>query len=45
LDRHPPASMPAAAPEPALTRSVRVDLEPEEQAAVMERLRALGYVE
>jgi predicted AlkP superfamily phosphohydrolase/phosphomutase len=45
LDRHPPASAPASEPAPALTRSVSVELEPEEQAAVMERLRALGYVE
>jgi len=45
LDRHPPVTVHASAPVPALTRSVSVELEPEEQAAVMERLRALGYVE
>ncbi len=46
LERRPPRRAPApAAPAPIQSVGEGAELEPEEQAAVMERLRALGYVE
>ncbi|HTY96176.1 MAG TPA: alkaline phosphatase family protein [Solirubrobacteraceae bacterium] len=46
LERRPPRSAPAPAPPEAIQSPQQaLELEPEEQAAVMERLRALGYVE
>jgi predicted AlkP superfamily phosphohydrolase/phosphomutase len=46
LERRPPRRAAAPAPAQALQGTAAgVQLEPEEQAAVMERLRALGYVE
>jgi len=46
LRRHPPVTVPAAAAAADVSAiRDRVELEPVEQAAVMERLRALGYVE
>jgi hypothetical protein len=46
LERRPPRSTPAPAPPaPVSSPAAELELEPEEQAAVMERLRALGYVE
>jgi predicted AlkP superfamily phosphohydrolase/phosphomutase len=46
LERRPPRSAPAPAPPaPVSSPAAELELEPEEQAAVMERLRALGYVE
>ena len=44
LERRPVRSAPASNPA-ASGPEARVELAPEEQAAVMERLRALGYVE
>ena len=44
LQRRPPRLAPASAAAPA-ARGTAVQLEPEEEASVMERLRALGYVE
>ncbi len=45
LSRRPPRTV-AAAPAPApAAMPANLELQPEEQAAVMERLRALGYVE
>lgn len=44
MERHPLQTMPGLPPE-ALAPSAGTELAPEEQAAVMERLRALGYVE
>jgi predicted AlkP superfamily phosphohydrolase/phosphomutase len=46
LERRPPRIGPASGPVPVPTDAgASVELEPEEQAAVMGRLRALGYVE
>ncbi|HTQ67175.1 MAG TPA: alkaline phosphatase family protein [Solirubrobacteraceae bacterium] len=46
LERRPPRTSPAPAPAAAIQPAGGgLELEPEEQAAVMERLRALGYVE
>ncbi len=46
LERRPVRHAPAGpAPEPIASLNAEVELEPEEQAALMERLRALGYVE
>ncbi|MGA2010999.1 MAG: alkaline phosphatase family protein [Solirubrobacteraceae bacterium] len=46
LRRRPPRTVEAGEPPAAVTMaSAGMELEPEEQAAVMERLRALGYVE
>jgi predicted AlkP superfamily phosphohydrolase/phosphomutase len=46
LERRPVLHVPAApAPEPVSSIAANVEFEPEEQAALMERLRALGYVE
>lgn len=45
LQRRPPRSAPAPAPAASTPAADAVQLDPEEQAAVMERLRALGYVE
>jgi predicted AlkP superfamily phosphohydrolase/phosphomutase len=44
LERHPIVEGPASPPPPQ-GPAPSLELEPEEQAAVMERLRALGYVE
>jgi hypothetical protein len=44
LERRPVRRV-AAAAAPAASPAADVELEPEEQAVVMERLRALGYVE
>jgi hypothetical protein len=45
LERRPVRAAPASAPRSAAGPELKVELAPEEQAAVMERLRALGYVE
>jgi predicted AlkP superfamily phosphohydrolase/phosphomutase len=45
LLRNPPRRGPAATPPPVETETATVELAPEEQTAVMQRLRALGYVE
>ncbi len=45
LERNPLRHEPASTPPSAPSVDVEADLAPEEQAAVMERLRALGYVE
>ncbi len=46
LERRPPRLVAAPdAPVVAAPAGVRMELEPEEQAALMDRLRALGYVE
>ncbi len=45
LQRRPPRRVPAPAPALVSSPAAKVELDPEEQAAVMERLRALGYVE
>jgi predicted AlkP superfamily phosphohydrolase/phosphomutase len=46
LERRPVLHAPAGvAPEPVSSLASTVEFEPEEQAALMERLRALGYVE
>lgn len=45
LERRPPRRVAAPAPALASSPTAKVELDPEEQTAVMERLRALGYVE
>ncbi len=45
LERRPVRRVPAAAPALVSSPDAKVELDPEEQTAVMERLRALGYVE
>jgi hypothetical protein len=45
LERRPPRRVPASAPALVSSAPAELELDPEEQAAVMERLRALGYVE
>ena len=45
LARRPTRRVPAAPVAPASSHAARVELDQEEQVAVMERLRALGYVE
>jgi predicted AlkP superfamily phosphohydrolase/phosphomutase len=45
LERRPPRLEPASAPPAALGRPAELELDSDEQAAVLERLRALGYVE
>jgi len=45
LRRRPPQRVPATAPTLVSSPVAEAELDPEEQAAVMERLRALGYVE
>lgn len=46
LERRPPRRAPAsAAPTPARPLTADIDLAPEEQSALLDRLRALGYVE
>jgi predicted AlkP superfamily phosphohydrolase/phosphomutase len=45
LERRPPLRVAASAPTLAASDVPEVELDPDEQAAVMERLRALGYVE
>lgn len=45
LDRRPPRLAPASAPSVPTDRPAELELDPDEQAAVLERLRALGYVE
>ena len=45
LERHPPRQVPAAVGAAPAYESAPIELEPDEEAAVLERLRALGYVE
>jgi hypothetical protein len=45
LERRPVRRVPAALVAPVSSDAATVELDPGEQVAVMERLRALGYVE
>lgn len=45
LERRPARRVPAPAPALVSSPAAQVELDPEEQTAVMQRLRALGYVE
>jgi predicted AlkP superfamily phosphohydrolase/phosphomutase len=45
LDRRPPRRVAAAPSARPVKRPAELDLDPDEQAAVLDRLRALGYVE